>query len=147
MTALGQSIRAVVLRDFYRWPKPMESIDTISLKVITRNYLEYDQNRSLLKIGEEFFYENIQEANFSFVYPTKPANYFHVLRRQMKRNFRKPVIIAGPKTLLRHPKCTSKFEDLSETTHFKRILHYTNPELIKSARNFIICSGKYVYDI
>jgi 2-oxoglutarate dehydrogenase complex dehydrogenase (E1) component-like enzyme len=65
----------------------------------------------------------------------------------MKRNFRKPLIIAGPKTLLRHPKCVSKLEDLSDVTHFKRILHYTNPELLKTAKNLVICSGKYVYDI
>jgi 2-oxoglutarate dehydrogenase complex dehydrogenase (E1) component-like enzyme len=93
------------------------------------------------------FYENIQEANFSFAYPTKPANFFHLLRRQMKRNFRKPLVIAGPKTLLRHPKCLSKFEDMSETTHFKRILHYTKEETVKSCKNLLLCSGKYVYDI
>lgn len=75
--------------------------------------LEYDASRKALKIGEPVFYENIQEANFSFVYPTRPANYFHLLRRQMKRNFRKPLVIAGPKTLLRHPKCFSKFEDMA----------------------------------
>ena len=49
-------------------------------------------------MSEPIFSENIQEANFSFVFPTKPANYFHALRRQMKRNFRKPLVIAGPKT-------------------------------------------------
>jgi 2-oxoglutarate dehydrogenase complex dehydrogenase (E1) component-like enzyme len=50
-----------------------------------------------LGIKEEIFYEDIQEANFSLVNPTKPANLFHLLRRQMRRNFRKPLVIAGPK--------------------------------------------------
>ena len=50
------------------------------------------------------FYENIQEANFSFVNPTTPANFFHLLRRQMKRNFRKPLVVAGPKTRTFCPK-------------------------------------------
>ena len=51
-----------------------------------------------VSMKDESFYENIQEANFSLVFPTKPANIFHVLRRQMRRNFRKPLVIAGPKT-------------------------------------------------
>jgi 2-oxoglutarate dehydrogenase complex dehydrogenase (E1) component-like enzyme len=50
-----------------------------------------------LSIDEKKFYENHRTANFSLVNPTKPANIFHVLRRQMKRNFRSPLIVAGPK--------------------------------------------------
>lgn len=48
-------------------------------------------------MNDQYFYEDIQSANFSLVFPTKPANIFHLLRRQMKRNFRKPLVIAGPK--------------------------------------------------
>ena len=50
-----------------------------------------------LSIDENKFYENYKTANFSMVNPTRPANMFHVLRRQMKRNFRSPLVIAGPK--------------------------------------------------
>lgn len=50
-----------------------------------------------LSIDENKFYENYKTANFSMVNPTRPANMFHVLRRQMKRNFRSPLIVAGPK--------------------------------------------------
>lgn len=58
---------------------------------------EHDEKRSVLKMSENYFVENIQEANFSLITPTKPANFFHALRRQMKRNFRKPLIVASPK--------------------------------------------------
>lgn len=58
---------------------------------------EHDPNRAHLGLKDEYFFENIQEANFSLVNPTKPASLFHLLRRQMKRNFRKPLVIAGPK--------------------------------------------------
>lgn len=52
---------------------------------------------NLLKIDDNKFYESYKTANFSLVNPTRPANMFHVLRRQMKRNFRSPLIVAGPK--------------------------------------------------
>ena len=58
----------------------------------------HNPERALLGLKDPVFYENINEANFSFVNPTKPANFFHLMRRQMKRNFRKPLVVAGPKT-------------------------------------------------
>ena len=51
-----------------------------------------------LGMNDKKFYEDNKSANFSLVIPTKPANIYHVLRRQMKRNYRKPLVIAGPKT-------------------------------------------------
>lgn len=57
----------------------------------------YDPSSPALALKDPLFNENIYDANFSFAYPSTPANMFHLLRRQMKRNFRKPVIIAGPK--------------------------------------------------
>ena len=66
-----------------------------SLRYLKRK--EHDPNRARLGPTDDFFYENIQDANFSLANPTKPSNLFHVLRRQMKRNFRKPLVIAGPK--------------------------------------------------
>ena len=66
-----------------------------SLRYLKRK--EHDPNRARLGLNDDFFNENIQDANFSLVNPTKPSNLFHVLRRQMKRNFRKPLVIAGPK--------------------------------------------------
>lgn len=61
-------------------------------------YKGHDSKRSELKVSDGFFYENHNDANISMVIPTTPANFFHVLRRQMKRNFRKGLIVASAKT-------------------------------------------------
>lgn len=64
----------------------------------------------------------IQMANWQVVNCTTPANYFHALRRQVQRDFRKPMIVAAPKSLLRHPRCVSDLADMAEGTKFKRVL-------------------------
>lgn len=61
------------------------------------NLKHHDPNRPRLTLKDDYFYENIQDANFSLISPTKPANLFHALRRQMLRDFRKPLVISGPK--------------------------------------------------
>lgn len=58
---------------------------------------EHDPHRNRLSIQDEYFTENHQDVNFQFAQPSTPANYFHLLRRQMMRNFRKPLILAAPK--------------------------------------------------
>ncbi|HEY1082230.1 MAG TPA: 2-oxoglutarate dehydrogenase E1 component [Prosthecobacter sp.] len=86
---------------------------------------------------------NWQVCNF-----TTPAQYFHALRRQMKRGFRKPLIVMTPKSLLRHPKCVSKLSDMSEGTAFKEILddeHLLGPA--ERVTRLILCSGKVYYDL
>jgi 2-oxoglutarate dehydrogenase E1 component len=95
--------------------------------------------------------DNIQVANC-----TTPANYFHILRRQLKRDFRKPLILMTPKSLLRHKRATSKIEELGPDTTFHRIL-WDDAQLhpnggIKLAadekiRRVILCSGKVYYDL
>jgi 2-oxoglutarate dehydrogenase E1 component len=85
---------------------------------------------------------NIQVANI-----TTPANYFHVLRRQMLRPFRKPLIIMAPKSLLRHKMAVSKAEDFLGETHFKRILSDPNAAPDKDTKRLILCSGKVFYDL
>jgi len=83
---------------------------------------------------------NIQIANCS-----TPANFFHILRRQMKRDIRKPLVIFTPKSLLRHPKCVSKIEDF---THggFKEVIDdpVVDPEIVNKV---VFCSGKIYYDL
>ena len=95
--------------------------------------------------------ENIQVVNC-----TTPANYFHVLRRQMHRDFRKPLIIMTPKSLLRHKKCVSKLEDFTKKNTFHRILgdhaYLKNSGLIELKKDskiekVVICSGKIYYDL
>ncbi|HUD91575.1 2-oxoglutarate dehydrogenase E1 component [Sphingobium sp.] len=85
---------------------------------------------------------NIQVANI-----TTPANYFHALRRQMLRPFRKPLIIMAPKSLLRHKLAVSKAEDFQGETHFKRILSDPNAAPDKETRRLVLCSGKVFYDL
>jgi 2-oxoglutarate dehydrogenase E1 component len=76
---------------------------------------------------------------------TTPANFFHLLRRQMKGNFRKPLIVFTPKSLLRHPKAVSKVEDLTNGS-FQRLIpdDQAKAELVKT---IVFCSGKFYYDL
>ncbi|RZJ41599.1 MAG: 2-oxoglutarate dehydrogenase E1 component, partial [Brevundimonas sp.] len=88
---------------------------------------------------------------------TTPANYFHILRRQMHRPFRKPLIIMTPKSLLRHKKAVSSLADMAEGSSFHRVLHddaQTRPEVAgitikadKDIRRVVLCSGKVYYDL
>ncbi len=83
---------------------------------------------------------NIQVANC-----TTPSNFYHILRRQLKRPFRKPLVIFTPKSLLRHPKCISSVEDLA-TGRFLELIddHNADPELVTK---ILFCSGKVYYDL
>jgi 2-oxoglutarate dehydrogenase E1 component len=83
--------------------------------------------------------DNIQVANI-----TTPANYFHALRRQMKRDFRKPLIVMAPKSLLRLPAANSKIDEFI-TGAFQEILD--DPQAPKTAKRIILCSGKVYYDL
>ena len=83
--------------------------------------------------------DNMQVANI-----TTPANYFHALRRQMKRDFRKPLIVMSPKSLLRSPAATSRIDDFT-TGSFQEILD--DPTPAKAAKRLILCSGKVYYDL
>jgi 2-oxoglutarate dehydrogenase E1 component len=87
--------------------------------------------------------DNMQVANC-----TTPANYFHILRRQIKRNFRKPLIIMTPKSLLRHKLCVSKLAEMGPGTKFHRVLPETEKLLAdKSVKRVVLCSGKVYYDL
>jgi len=96
--------------------------------------------------------DNMQVTNIS-----TPANYFHVLRRQVKRDFRKPLINMSPKSLLRHKRCVSTFAEMSSGSNFHRVLWddaQYNPqmgelELVPDAKikRVIMCSGKVYYDL
>ena len=75
---------------------------------------------------------------------TTPANFFHLLRRQMKRTFRKPLIVLTPKSLLRHPKAISSINELSEGTFQEVIDDHINPSKVKK---LVFCTGKFYYDL
>jgi len=88
------------------------------------------------------------EDNMQVAVPTTPANYFHVLRRQIHRNFRKPLIVMTPKSLLRHKLCVSELVDMGPNTHFRRVLPETGALVPDDkVRRVVLCSGKVYYDL
>ncbi|XP_068637184.1 uncharacterized protein [Aristolochia californica] len=101
----------------------------------------------------------IQECNWQVVNVTTPANYFHVLRRQIHREFRKPLIVMSPKNLLRHKECKSnlsEFDDVQghpgfdkQGTRFKRLIKDQNfhSDLEEGIRRLVLCSGKVYYEL
>lgn len=83
--------------------------------------------------------------NWHVAYPTTPANYFHLLRRQIKRSYRKPLIVASPKKLFRLPAAVSSFGEFTEGSQFQPILDDArSPEKVKRV---VFCSGKFYYEI
>jgi 2-oxoglutarate dehydrogenase E1 component len=88
------------------------------------------------------------EDNWSVCNISTPGNYFHALRRQIHRNFRKPLIIMTPKSLLRHKLCVSTLDSMGAGTRFYRVLAETE-NLVADAkvRRVILCSGKVYYDL
>ena len=104
----------------------------------------------------ERFLQLCAQDNIQVVNCTTPANYFHALRRQMHREFRKPLIIMTPKSLLRHKQCVSSVDDFAKDTSFHRVLPdraYTSEYgLIKikkdnQIKKVVICSGKIYFDL
>ncbi|MBM7486438.1 2-oxoglutarate dehydrogenase E1 component [Bradyrhizobium sp. GM2.2] len=104
----------------------------------------------------ERYLQMCAEDNMQVVYPTTPANYFHVLRRQLHREIRKPLIVMTPKSLLRHKRAVSRLEELAKGTTFHRIL-YDDAQMLPSEaiklvpdekiRRIVLCSGKVYYDL
>ncbi len=95
--------------------------------------------------------DNMQVANC-----TTPANYFHILRRQLKREFRKPLILMTPKSLLRHKRAVSRLEEMGEGRSFHRLL-WDDAQLDAGSkiklkpdakiRRVVLCSGKVYFDL
>ncbi len=82
--------------------------------------------------------------NMQIVNCTTPANFYHMMRRQLKRDFRKPLVVFTPKSLLRHPKCVSSISDLADGK-FEGVIDDTiNP---KSVERLVLCSGKIYYEL
>jgi 2-oxoglutarate dehydrogenase E1 component len=105
----------------------------------------------------ERFLQQCAEDNIQVANCTTPANYFHILRRQLHRNFRKPLVIMTPKSLLRHKKCISALSEMAEGSSFHRVL-WDDAQLntgltgvkLKAddqIRRVILCSGKVYYDL
>ena len=93
----------------------------------------------------ERFLQMCAENNMQIVNTTTPAQQFHVLRRQLKREFRKPLICFTPKKLLRYPTCVSTVDDFTKL-NFKEVLDDTNAHA-KDVKRIALCSGKIYYDL
>ena len=104
----------------------------------------------------ERFLQMCAEDNMQVANCTTPANYFHILRRQIKREFRKPLILMTPKSLLRHKRAISRLDEMAEGTSFHRVL-WDDAQLLKNEkiklakdnkiRRVVLCSGKVYYDL
>ncbi|MGA8899452.1 2-oxoglutarate dehydrogenase E1 component [Bradyrhizobium sp.] len=104
----------------------------------------------------ERYLQMCAEDNMQVVYPTTPSNYFHVLRRQLHREIRKPLILMTPKSLLRHKRAVSRLDELGEGTTFHRIL-YDDAQMLPDEniklvaddkiKRIVLCSGKIYYDL
>ena len=93
----------------------------------------------------ERFLQQCAENNMQIVNCTTPANQFHVLRRQIRRNFRKPLICFTPKKLLRYPTCVSSLEDFT-TGGFKELIDDSTAN-VKAVKKIAFCTGKIYYDL
>ncbi len=104
----------------------------------------------------ERFLQMCAEDNMQVANCTTPANYFHILRRQLKREFRKPLILMTPKSLLRHKRAVSRLDEMGPSSTFHRLL-WDDAQLRKGektvlapderVRRVIVCSGKVYFDL
>jgi 2-oxoglutarate dehydrogenase E1 component len=92
----------------------------------------------------ERFLQLCAEDNMQIVYPTTPAQYFHLLRRQALRPYRKPLVVMSPKSLLRHPAAVSDLTEF-EGGRFERVIADSTPPT--QARRILLCSGKLYYEL
>jgi 2-oxoglutarate dehydrogenase E1 component len=95
----------------------------------------------------ERFLQMSGEDNWQVVNCTTPANYFHVLRRQIRRTFRKPLVVMTPKSLLRHKLAVSPLTDFAEGSSFHRVLPEREALDARKVRRVVLCSGKVYYDL
>ena len=92
----------------------------------------------------ERYLQSCAENNIQVCYPTTPAQFFHLLRRQMKRDFRKPLIVMAPKSLLRNRSAVSDWKEFTDG-RFKEII--PERKVTKTVKRVIVCSGKVYYDL
>jgi 2-oxoglutarate dehydrogenase E1 component len=96
----------------------------------------------------ERYLQSCAEDNWQVCNFTTPANYYHALRRQVRRNFRKPLVVMTPKSLLRHKLCVSTLDDFGPQSRFYRVLFDYAPLVADDkVRRVVLCSGKVYYDL
>ena len=95
----------------------------------------------------ERFLQMCAEYNMTVANITSPANFFHAIRRQLARPFRKPLVVMSPKSLLRHPSCVSNISDIESGNSFKELIDDSNFKTGKGVKKVILCTGKVYYDL
>jgi len=98
----------------------------------------------------ERFLQNCAEMNWIIANVTQPANFFHLLRRQLAFPFRKPLVVMSPKSMLRHPECVSPLKEFTGDSKFKEIIDDPEITTVKGGKKVfrvLFCSGKINYDL
>ena len=98
----------------------------------------------------ERFLQACAEFNMTVANITTPANFFHLLRRQLERPFRKPLVVMSPKSLLRHPLCVSDAKEIETGTNFQELLDdpaVKTAAAAKKVKRVLYCTGKIYYDL
>ena len=110
-------------------------------------------DEAVYPVMDHFARTQIERSNIQIVNCTTPANYFHILRRQVHREFRKPLVVFTPKSLLRSPDARSVFADIGPGTRFLRLIPEVDPTILLDPRpnpdvkRVIFCQGKVYYDL
>jgi len=94
----------------------------------------------------ERFLQLCAEQNIQVCVPSTPAQHFHMIRRQMIRHWRKPLVVMTPKSLLRHKLSTSVLDDLSEG-RFQEVIDETEGLKASAVKRVVLCSGKVYFDL
>lgn len=99
--------------------------------------------------SDEFAIRQLHDINWIIANCSTPANYYHILRRQIAMPFRKPLILMTPKSLLRHPEAKSEFSKMSEGTEFLRVIpeEGVSTQSPQKVKKLIFCSGRVYYDL
>lgn len=117
---------------------------------VERFLQQVDEDPHHIPIMNEDERTQIQKHNWQIVNCTTPANYFHCLRRQIHRDFRKPLVVVSPKNLLRHKRCVSSLEDMGPGTTFRRVISETDPEISENpddVKTLVFCTGQIYYEL
>lgn len=108
--------------------------------------LLYQKKKKKLLDSKEYSPDS-DDVNLQVIYPSTPAQYFHALRRQIVRDFRKPLVIVGPKTLLRLSDVTSSYHDFMHGKVFQPVIEDTIAMETSKVKRVILCSGKHYYNL
>ncbi|CAK0874071.1 unnamed protein product [Prorocentrum cordatum] len=110
--------------------------------------LSDDDEDDIPNFENDFGRGQVQKANWQVMNISTPANYFHALRRQQHRNFRKPMVLASPKNLFRLRECVSSLEDMGPASGFKRLMFERDPTIEpEKVTRLIFCTGKLYYEL